>query len=137
MRQPAVAAVPDALASGQVRGQILTADDRTAKKTAVPQKIENNSYRKKDRFVPQKIQPIPQNFAADLVVEDDDETGFENFAGDSAWRVERRFYKKKNGDVMLYWNYRSRNPVYINGERKIQYKPGGKKLWEQKLMNTS
>jgi len=73
---------------------------------------------------------------ADLLADEDEDEGFENFAGDANWRIERRFYKKKNGDVMLYWNYRSRNPIYINGERKIQYKPGGKKVWEQNPTNT-
>jgi len=127
-------AVADAPASGQVRGKTLAAGERPAK-TAVPQKTENEPYRKKNQTVPQKNQAVPQNFSGDLVDEEDDEDGFENFAGGAGWRLERRFYKKKNGDVMLYWNYRSK-PIYINGERKVPYKPGGKKLWEQSPKNT-
>jgi len=127
-----VTAVPDAPASGQVRERILPSSDDRPAKISVPQK---SSYRKKNQFVPQKNQPVPQKITADLVDDDDDDLDFVNFAGDANWRVERRFYKKKNGDVTLYWNYRSRNPVYINGERKIAYKPGGKKEWEQNPKN--
>lgn len=57
-----------------------------------------------------------------------------DFAGRSEeqWRVERRFYTKKNGDIMLYWNYRSRRPIYrSDGSRVIPYRKGGKKLWRR------
>lgn len=105
-----------------------------AKDSARPAKNQNDelaSSRKKHSTIPQKIAPVPQNFQDDLVNESDIDNDFEDFAGNSNWRVEQRFYDKKDGSIMLYWNYRSRQPLYINGQRKIAYKPGGKKVWQQ------
>lgn len=61
-------------------------------------------------------------------LEDDDFAEIPKLDG---WRVERRFYTKKDGTVMLYWNYRNRKPIYINGERKVRYRSGGKKVWQK------
>jgi hypothetical protein len=91
---------------------------------------ELSPSRKIQSSVPQKIEPVPQNLQADLIDENDLEDDFEDFAGSANWRVEQRFYTKKDGTVMLRWNYRSRKPVYINGQRKIAYKPGGSKVWQ-------
>jgi hypothetical protein len=87
-------------------------------KTAVPQNFSP---------VPQKKQPVLRD---DLIDDDDLEDDFQEIRSLAGWRVERRFYTKKDGTIMLYWNYRSRNPVYINGKREIKYKTGGKKVWQ-------
>jgi len=108
-------------------GKAHAKDERTAK----PEKPKVTPSREKQSSVPQKASPVPQNNQGDFIDDSDLEDGFEDFAGNSNWRVEQRFYTKKDGTVMLYWNYRSRTPIYINGERKIAYKPGGKKLWRQ------
>jgi hypothetical protein len=81
--------------------------------------------------VPQKNEGVPQNSRDDFFDEEDAEGDFNFATRDSSWRIERRFYTKKDGTIMLYWNYRSRTPVYINGVRKIKYKKGGKKVWQQ------
>lgn len=99
-------------------------------KTETPQKSRTA---KKHQSVPQKIEAVPQNDDSDLFDEfDDDFDEIEDFAGNADWRVEKRFYTKKDGTVMLYWNYRSRKPLYIKNGRKVGYKKGGKKIWQQK-----
>jgi hypothetical protein len=103
-------------------------------KVAVPQKDNRPAGKPVPQNLPRpaKNEPVPQILRDDLIDESEDE-GFD-FAGqaDSNWRIEQRFYTKKDGTIMLYWNYRSRQPVYINGERKIKYKKGGKKVWQSK-----
>lgn len=94
------------------------------------------NYRSVPQNVPQKKDPaepaVPQKISTDDIDDDDLEDGdFTDYGGAAGWRIEQRFYTKKDGTIMLYWNYRSREPVYINGERKIGYKPGGKKIWQQ------
>lgn len=86
---------------------------------------DESPSRKNLSTVPQKTEPF------DFAVQDEDEDDFADYSGQSGWRIEQRFYTKKDGTIMLYWNYRSREPVYINGERKIKYRKGGKKVWQQ------
>jgi hypothetical protein len=51
--------------------------------------------------------------------------------GRGKWRKEYRKYKKKDGTISHYWNWRERN-VRVSGAknssrgRKIRYRPGGK-----------
>jgi hypothetical protein len=91
-----------------------------------------SDYRSVPQNVPQKIEPVPQKAAVEEIDDDDlVDDDFTDYGGASGWRIEQRFYTKRDGTVMLYWNYRSREPVYINGERTIPYRPGGKKIWQQ------
>lgn len=52
--------------------------------------------------------------------------GTKHGKGKGRYRKEYRKYKKKDGSVSTYWNYRER---YIRkgkgGKRRITYKPGG------------
>lgn len=63
-------------------------------------------------------------FAGD---DNDDDFDFAVPEGDSEWRVEKRYYTKKDGQNMVYWNYRARvGFVDANGKRIVPYKKGGK-----------
>ena len=92
-------------------------------KEAVPQKTA----------VPQNIQSSTAKNTAKFAVLDEEDDSFDdtNFAVQkNDWRIEKRFYTKKNGDIMLYWNYRGK-PRHDSDKRIVPYKSGGKKLWQR------
>lgn len=62
-----------------------------------------------------------------FAVDDDEGLDFAVPEGDSEWRVEKRYYTKKDGQAMVYWNYRARvGQVDESGKRTVPYKKGGK-----------
>ncbi len=59
--------------------------------------------------------------------DDEDDFDFAVPEGDSEWRVEKRYNTKKDGQGVVYWNYRARvGFTDENGKRVVPYKKGGK-----------
>lgn len=81
---------------------------------------------------PAKIQSVPQRNPADFAVLDDleDVGELQDFAGqdDPDWRIERRYRRRKDGKLIMYWNYRSRKPSRKDGTRRIAYRKGGSRV---------
>lgn len=74
---------------------------------------------------------VPQNTATFAVLEEEDEAAeFDEFAGldKKEWRIERRYRRRSDGAIMMYFNYRRRK-IGRNeqGERRIEYRKGGKR----------
>ncbi len=107
------------------------ANGATAKNAAPEILRDDTRTAKKHSSVPQKV---PQNNDDEIFAGTDD---LSDFLGGSGWRIEQRFYTKKDGTIMLYWNYRSKKPIYINGKRKVPYRAGGKKLWRAGRKNST
>ena len=54
-------------------------------------------------------------------------SGTKHGSGKGKWRIEKRTYRKKDGTVSHYWNYRERVVrKSSSGSRKIRYRKGGK-----------
>ncbi len=70
----------------------------------------------------------------DFFTEEDFSVTFDYFGkvSQKLWRVEKRLYEKKDGSIMLYYNYRRRKGRYVKGKRVNIYKKGGKRLWQSK-----
>lgn len=84
--------------------------------------------------LPQKTQERIEDLPQNLIDEDEEETADYDFAGtvdSKIWRTETRFYTKKDGTVMMYFNYRARQGKVEDGKRIIPYRTGGKKVWQQ------
>lgn len=75
---------------------------------------------------------VPQKAAAFAVLDDiDDETDFDEFAGldSKEWRIECRYRRRKDGQEIMYWNYRRRHISYdADGNRRIEYRKGGSRI---------
>lgn len=97
---------------------------------------------KSGKRLPQKPTKLPQkpevedfagNFAGNDLIDDEDleASDFDFYANvdRQKWRLETRTYTKKDGTVMLYFNYRRRKS-YVNpdGKRIIPYRRGGKRV---------
>lgn len=71
----------------------------------------------------------PHGAASFAVLDDlDDEPDFDDFAGlDAAdWRIERRYRRRKDGKLIMYFNYRLRKVMRDEeGNRIIKYRKGG------------
>lgn len=74
---------------------------------------------------------VPQNQARFAVLDDlEPLEAFADFAvqADSRWRIERRYRKRKDGAIVMYWNYRARKIERTDGRRIVPYRKGGKLL---------
>lgn len=94
--------------------------------------LESTAKKRSTEKVPQKstAKSEPQATFAVLDVEDD-EGEFDIFAvlDSDEWRIERRYRARKDGQSVMYWNYRRRKIHHDDdGNRRIAYRKGGRKL---------
>lgn len=101
----------------------MAAKSRKTPSRKVPQNERTTS-------VPQSTAKRTASIFAVLDDLEDDAAPFADFAGQGSaeWRIERRYRRRKDGAMVMYWNYRARKIRHQDGRRIVPYRKGGKKL---------
>lgn len=101
----------------------------TAKQPLQERKLPQETTAKKA----QEREPEPAAIFAvvdDLISDDDLAEDFDPFRDVDAkeWRIEMRQRPRKDGKMVMYYNYRRRKIHYVNGKQRVEYLKGGKRV---------
>lgn len=104
----------------------------TAKRAPVPQSTAKpTAERKVPQSTAKRAEPVASGPRFAVLADDELIEDFDEFAGldSKEWRIERRYRLRKDGQEIMYWNYRRRK-IHHDGEgnRRIEYRKGGSRV---------